>query len=81
MDMITVLIAFGLAMDSFSVSISNGLANKDFSIKNALKIGVLFGLFQGIMPVLGWLAGVKILDLISGFDHWLAFLLACMHLH
>jgi putative Mn2+ efflux pump MntP len=39
----------------------------------ALKIGFFFGLFQGIMPVVGWLAGVSIIDFISGVDHWISF--------
>jgi putative Mn2+ efflux pump MntP len=73
MDTTILLVAFGLAMDSFSVSITNGLSNKTFKAGNALKIGIFFGLFQAIMPLIGWLAGIHILDLISGFDHWIAF--------
>jgi putative Mn2+ efflux pump MntP len=73
MDIMTLLIAFGLAMDSFSVSIANGLISKTFEIKKAFKISMFFGFFQAIMPVIGWLAGVYIADLISGFDHWVAF--------
>jgi len=73
MDLTILLVAFALAMDSFSVSITNGLANKTFKVGNALKIGIFFGLFQAIMPVIGWLAGIHVLDLISGFDHWIAF--------
>jgi len=73
MDIMTLLIAFGLAMDSFSVSIANGLISKTFEIKKAFKISMFFGL--AIMPVIGWLAGVYVADLISGFDHWVAFLL------
>lgn len=60
-------------MDAFSVSISHGLANKTFKASNALKLGVSFGTFQAIMPVLGWFAGINIIDLISSFDHWIAF--------
>jgi len=73
MDITILLVAFGLAVDSFSVSITNGLANKTFRASHALKIGLFFGLFQAIMPLIGWFAGVHILDLISGFDHWIAF--------
>ena len=73
MDLIILLIAFGLAMDSFSVSIANGLANKLFKFNDALKIGTFFGLFQAIMLVFGWIAGANIIDLIAGFDHWIAF--------
>jgi putative Mn2+ efflux pump MntP len=73
MDLTTIFIALGLAMDSFSVSITNGLANKFIKVTDALKIGVFFGLFQAIMPVFGWLAGVNFIDVISGVDHWIAF--------
>ena len=60
-------------MDAFSVAISHGLVNKSFNPVNALKLGIFFGLFQAIMPILGWLAGNNLIDLISGFDHWIAF--------
>jgi len=50
MDMTIVLVAFALAMDSFSVSITNGLATKTFKVGDALKIGIFFGAFQAIMP-------------------------------
>ncbi len=73
MDITVLLVAFALAMDSFSVSITNGLANRTFKAGSALKIGLFFGLFQAIMPVIGWFAGIHVLDLISGFDHWIAF--------
>ncbi|MFB0502644.1 MAG: manganese efflux pump MntP family protein [Candidatus Bathyarchaeia archaeon] len=72
MDITTLLIAFGLAMDSFAVSITSGLTMKNPRVRNALKIAVFFGSFQAFMPVLGWLAGISILDLISGVDHWIA---------
>lgn len=73
MDVTIVLVAFALALDSFSVSITNGLTTKTFKVDDALKIGIFFGAFQGLMPVLGWFAGIHVLDLISGFDHWIAF--------
>ncbi|MCW4019839.1 MAG: manganese efflux pump MntP family protein [Candidatus Bathyarchaeota archaeon] len=74
MDAVTVLlVAVGLAMDSFSVSISSGLATKSPRVRDALKIGGFFGFFQAFMPVLGWLGGLTMLDLISGVDHWIAF--------
>jgi len=74
MDIVTILIALGLAMDSFSVSITRGLTNTQTRMSiEALKVAFFFGLFQGIMPVMGWLAGVSIIDFISGFDHWIVF--------
>jgi len=75
MDIAILLIALGLAMDSFSVSIANGLATKTFKISKALTIALFFGLFQGLMPIFGWLAGEYIADYISAFDHWVAFAL------
>ena len=74
MDVITILIAFSLAMDSFSVSITRGLVNPQTKMfAEALKVGVFFGLFQAIMQIIGWLTGVSIIDFISAFDHWIAF--------
>ena len=64
-------------MDAFSVSISHGLVNKSVKLTNALKLGISFGSFQTIMPVFGWLAGVSVIDLIAGFDHWIALGLLC----
>jgi putative Mn2+ efflux pump MntP len=75
MDITILLIALGLAMDSFSVAIANGLATKTFKITEALRISVFFGFFQAIMPIIGWCAGVHVLDLISDYDHWIAFFL------
>jgi putative Mn2+ efflux pump MntP len=70
----TLLIATALAMDSFSVSIANGLTTK-FKTANAIKIATFFGTFQAVMPIIGWYAGAYILDLISEIDHWVAFVL------
>ncbi len=76
MDILTmVLIAIGLAMDSLAVSITSGLAMRELKIGKALKIAIFFGLFQALMPVVGWLAGLSLTDLISGIDHWIAFAL------
>ena len=74
MDIISIIfIAFGLAMDAFAVSITSGLTIKSLKIKNALKIAIFFGLFQAIMPIIGWLAGLSFRDYISSIDHWIAF--------
>jgi putative Mn2+ efflux pump MntP len=67
------LIATGLAMDAFAVSIASGVLIKEVKMRNALTIAMLFGLFQAIMPVIGWLAGIGLGCLIAGFDHWFAF--------
>jgi putative Mn2+ efflux pump MntP len=60
-------------MDAFSVSIAYGITTKNNGKTNAIKMASSFGAFQMGMPILGWLAGVEILNLIAGFDHWLAF--------
>ncbi|MEM2920896.1 MAG: manganese efflux pump MntP family protein [Candidatus Bathyarchaeia archaeon] len=73
LDLPQVLVAVSLAMDAFSVSIAHGLVNRSFKSINAMKLGISFGLFQTFMPILGWLAGINVVELISGFDHWVAF--------
>lgn len=74
MDILTILlIAVGLAMDAFAVSIASGLTVKGLQLKGALKIALFFGLFQALMPVLGWSAGLGLRGFISGIDHWIAF--------
>ena len=69
------LIAFGLGMDSFSVSICKGLAMKQIEIKKVIKIALVFGLFQGIMPKIGLFLGKTFSSLIINIDHWIAFIL------
>lgn len=66
-------LAVGLSMDAFAVSISSGAKTKYRLVQNALVIALFFGAFQALMPVLGWLAGCSLRDLISSYDHWVAF--------
>lgn len=74
MDIIILLVAIGLAMDSFSVSITRGFySSKAILPIEALKTGFFFGLFQAVMPLIGWVVGLSVIDFISGFDHWIAF--------
>jgi len=76
MNFITIIIiAIGLSMDSFAVSIANGLIIKKLSFYKALSISLTLGIFHIIMPLTGWLLGSKLNILIHNFDHWLAFLL------
>ena len=73
-DLITILIALSLAMDSFSVSVTRGFTTSQTKMEaEALKVGVFFGFFQAIMPLIGWFIGVSILAFISSIDHWIAF--------
>lgn len=60
-------------MDAFAVSITSGSAIKRLHIKHALRIAFFFGAFQALMPVIGWLAGLSLIDVITGIDHWIAF--------
>jgi len=69
------IIAAGLAMDAFAVSICLGVSLSEFSLKKAIKIGLYFGLFQGIMPLLGYLLGNQFANKIVTIDHWIAFAL------
>ena len=68
-----ILIAIGLAMDAFAVSICKGLSMKKMNWKKAIIIGVYFGLFQGLMPVVGYFLGVSFESLVTKIDHWIAF--------
>jgi putative Mn2+ efflux pump MntP len=74
MDIVAVLlVAVGLAMDAFAVSVAHGIAAKNRNGSDAWKMAVSFGSFQALMPVMGWSAGLGLSGLISGFDHWVAF--------
>jgi manganese efflux pump family protein len=70
-----ILIAFGLAMDCFAVSISRGLCTKKKRTRTAILIALSFGIFQALMPIIGWYAGETFIKVIEGFDHWVAFAL------
>ncbi len=69
----TVLLAVGLAADAFAVSLSSGLSIRNMKINKALKIALFFGVFQALMPLIGWMAGLSFRNLISAYDHWIAF--------
>ena len=69
------LIAIGLSMDAFSVSVCKGLTTKRFSWRMALTCGLWFGFFQALMPVIGYFLGVQFQHLIESIDHWIAFAL------
>jgi len=62
-----------LAMDCFAVSIAGGTLVKKPQLKNALKIGAFFGIFQAVMPLIGWGVSYSFKTLIADFDHWVAF--------
>ena len=68
-----ILIAVSLAMDAFAVSICKGLSMKKMDWKKAIIIGLYFGLFQGGMPLIGYILGVGFEESIKFIDHWIAF--------
>lgn len=70
-----ILIAVGLSMDAFAVSICKGLGMRKLNYKQALIIALFFGGFQAIMPLIGWALGVQFQHYIESIDHWIAFAL------
>jgi len=78
MDTLTLLgIAFALAMDAFAVALGTGVTLSRLTGRHLFRLGWHFGLFQALMPVLGWLAGQSLMQLISVWAHWIAFGLLC----
>lgn len=69
------LIAVGLAMDAFAVSICKGLQMKKINYRHGAVIALFFGVFQGVMPLLGWFLGSSFGSYITRADHWVAFVL------
>ena len=67
------LIALGLAMDAFAVSITSGITIKNLKMRHALLVGAAFGIFQALMPVLGWALGQWAYRFVSVVDYWVAF--------
>lgn len=69
------VIAVGLAMDCFAVSLGIGASGNRQTARSIFRVSFHFGLFQGGMAFLGWLAGSTIVQFIASFDHWIAFIL------
>lgn len=69
------LIAIGLAMDCFAVSIASAAAYGKVNIPRFLRLALFFGLFQGVMPLIGWAAGVSFSKHMMTIDHWVAFII------
>lgn len=80
MDGLTlVAIAVALAMDAFAVALATGLTLPELTGRHLFRFGFHFGLFQALMPILGWLAGISLRSQIEAVDHWIAFaLLFCV---
>jgi putative Mn2+ efflux pump MntP len=76
MVVITILvIALGLAMDAFAVSVASGAAYKQLKVRHALRMAAFFGGFQAFMPLLGALAGLRLKEYFASYDHWVAFVI------
>lgn len=69
------LIGVGLSMDAFAVSICKGLGMNKINKKQAFTIGLYFGGFQALMPLIGWFLGIRFQQYITSIDHWIAFIL------
>lgn len=69
------LIGIGLAMDAFAVSICKGLSMKKMNWKNVVIIALYFGVFQALMPLIGYFLGMTFESIVITFDHWVAFAL------
>lgn len=70
-----ILIAVGLAMDAFAVSIGKGLSVKHIRKRHLFSVGLWFGGFQALMPIVGYFLGVSFASLVQNIDHWIAFTL------
>ncbi len=76
MDLITLFgIAVALAMDAFAVALGAGLTLERLTGRHLFRLSFHFGLFQALMPVIGWLAGLSVQQWIAAYDHWIAFFL------
>lgn len=70
-----IIIAVGLAMDAFAVSIGKGLSLKKIKFNHFLSVALWFGGFQALMPLIGYLLGTTFTAIVRDFDHWVAFFL------
>jgi len=69
------ILAVGLSMDAFAVAVCKGLSIRALMPRHAIVVGLWFGAFQALMPLIGWLLGAAFADMIAAVDHWIAFVL------
>lgn len=72
------ILAVGLSMDAFAVSICKGLSLAKTRVSDSVTAGVYFGGFQALMPFIGYMLGIRFQALIQNIDHWIAFILLCV---
>ncbi len=73
-----IILSIALSMDAFAVALGLGAKQKTLNKTLALKVGLLFGFFQGFMPLVGYLAGIGLSGFIEEIDHWVAFILLAL---
>ena len=79
MQFITILgIAVALAMDAFAVAIATGVNLKQVSLRQTFRLSWHFGLFQALMPILGWSLGTSVQVYVETYAHWVAFILVAL---
>lgn len=71
-------IAIGLSADCFAVALSGSISMRTLSRLQVFRTALSFGLFQTLMPLLGWLAGRTVVELVAQYDHWVAFILLAL---
>ena len=71
------LLAVGLSMDTFAVAVCAGLTMTKADFKKSLIVGLYFGVFQAVMPLIGYVAAAQFAGMIDAYDHWIAFVLLC----
>ena len=69
------ILAVGLSMDAFAVAICKGLSIRSLKLRQAVVVGLWFGVFQALMPAVGYLLGSAFAELVTSVDHWIAFIL------
>jgi len=72
------LIAIGVSADAFAVALGKGLGMRRLNYRHAVIIALTFGIFQAVMPLIGWLVGTQLEQYITAIDHWVAFGLLCL---
>jgi manganese efflux pump family protein len=76
MDYISLfIIAIGLTFDTFAVSITTGLVANHIRFWQATRIALVMAFFQALMPFIGWFIGIRVKNIVSDYDHWIAFIL------
>ena len=69
------LIGFAMSTDAFAAAVGKGAAMRRPRFRDALRAGLIFGIIEGVTPVIGWLLGRVALRYVEAFDHWIAFVL------